>query len=183
MSKQQKSSQFPTNKSSNQPKSATPPNSSPNSVSSSLTKVQSPTPPNMPPLASSRVQPEQMSLDAHAHIQKYLGQVNKSSLTKEELNAVLRLSQHLRVFGLLSAVGYINQANQQNGVVRGRTVPVWKCLINNLLAPNDNLSDRTLMEMVIAMSRNNPSQYMISWRKSLQISNHWNFWARAYSEN
>lgn len=182
MSKQQKSSQFPTNKSSNQPKSATPPNSSPNSVSSSPTRVQSPTPPNMPPLASSRVQPEQMSLDAHAHIQKYLEKTGRNSLAREDLNAVLRLSQHLRVFGLLSVVGYINQANQQGGVVRERTVPVWKCLINNLLAPQDNLSNQALMEMVIAMNRNNPSQYMISWRKSLQMSNHWNFWARAYSD-
>jgi homoserine acetyltransferase len=168
MSKKHKSSQFTPNNSSSQPKSATPPNYSPNSVSSSPT----------------RVQPEQMSLNAHAHIQKYLKETGRNSLTKEDLNAVLRLSQHLRVFGLLSAVGYINQANQQdNNVVRKRTVPVWKCLINNLLEPQSTLPEKALMEKVIAMSRNNPSQYMISWRKSLQMSNHWNFWARAYSDS
>jgi hypothetical protein len=168
MSKKHKSSQVTPNNSSSQPKSATPPNYSPNSVSSSPTKVQ----------------PEQMSLNAHAHIQKYLKETGRNSLTKEDLNAVLRLSQHLRVFGLLSAVGYINQANQQdNNVVRKRTVPVWKCLINNLLEPQSTLPEKALMEKVIAMSRNNPSQYMISWRKSLQMSNHWNFWARAYSDS
>ena len=184
MSKKHKSSQFTPNNSSSQPKSATPPDYSPNSVSSSPTRVQSLTPANMPPLASSRVQPEQMSLNAHAHIQKYLKETGRNSLTKEDLNAVLRLSQHLRVFGLLSAVGYINQANQQdNNVVRKRTVPVWKCLINNLLEPQSTLPEKALMEKVIAMSRNNPSQYMISWRKSLQMSNHWNFWARAYSDS
>ncbi len=75
----------------------------------------------------------------------------------------------------------INQ--QDNNVVRKRTVPVWKCLINNLLEPQSTLPEKALMEKVIAMSRNNPSQYMISWRKSLQMSNHWNFWARAYSDS
>jgi hypothetical protein len=58
---------------------------------------------------SRRVQPEQMSLDAYGHIQKYLEICNKAKLDKEDLTAVLRLSQHLRVFGLLSAVGYVNQ--------------------------------------------------------------------------
>ena len=53
---------------------------------------------------SSLVLPEQMSLNAHEHIQMYLQKYSKRKLDKNDLTAVLRLSQHLRVFGLLSAV-------------------------------------------------------------------------------
>ena len=87
--------------------------------------------PNPTP-SSLRVQPEQMSLTAHGHIQKYLKSEGKEHLEQEDLNAVLRLSQHLRIFGLLSAVGYINQSNDQEGKVRLRTVPVWKSLFGTV---------------------------------------------------
>ncbi len=135
---------------------------------------------------SAAVQPEQMSLDAHQHIQKYLQNYNKSSFEKEDLNATLRLSQHLRIFGLLSAVGYINQSNAQGGKVREQTVPVWGCLIGQLLNqpvnPDNNQDCKNLMEFVITMSRERPPEYMAMWRKSLILAQHWNFWARAYSE-
>jgi homoserine acetyltransferase len=131
---------------------------------------------------SSRIQPEQISLDAHQHIQKYLKDNHKQFLDKEDLNAVLRLSQHLRVFGLLSAVGYINQSNAQEGKVRERTVPVWKLLLNQLVEPEKPLTSKELMEKVVEISKQSPSKYMTTWRKSLLMANHCNFWARAYSE-
>ncbi|MFM6845731.1 MAG: hypothetical protein ACKPKS_18400, partial [Dolichospermum sp.] len=82
---------------------------------------------------SSLVLPEQMSLFAHEHIQKYLRKYNKQKLDKNDLTAVLRLSQHLRVFGLLSAIGYLYQANaQDNYEVRKRTVPVWELLLGQI---------------------------------------------------
>ncbi|PSO72039.1 MAG: hypothetical protein BRC40_10650 [Cyanobacteria bacterium QH_8_48_120] len=131
---------------------------------------------------SPRVQPEQTSLDAHQHIQQYLKSCGKASLEQEDLNAVLRLSQHLRVFGLVSAVGYINQSNHQQGRVRERTVPVWQSLLGQLLVPDNPPEGKELMEKVIEMSGNYPSQYIAIWRQSLILSNHWNFWARAYQE-
>lgn len=137
-------------------------------------------------MSSSGVQPEQMSLNGHQHIQKYLQTYNKSVFSKEDLNATLRLSQHLRVFGLLSAVGYINQFNAQGGKVREQTVPVWGCLIGQLLNqpinPNNRQDCKNLMEFVIEMSRTRPAEYMAMWQKSLILAQHWNFWARAYSE-
>ncbi|MFW6296300.1 MAG: hypothetical protein ACOC04_03815 [Halothece sp.] len=140
------------------------------------------------------VKPEQVSLDAHTHIQKYLKDSQKTGLEQEDLNAVLRLSQHLRVFGLLSAVGYINQSNDQEGKVRKRTVPVWKCLLEQLFEPKElqallqleevpnSFTEKQLMEAVKEMADKHPSEYMSMWRKSLVIANHWNFWARAYAE-
>lgn len=131
---------------------------------------------------SRRVQPEQMSLDAYGHIQKYLKSFNKTKLDKEDLTAVLRLSQHLRVFGLLSAVGYVNQSNAQEGKVRERTVPVWQSLIGQLLDKDNPPTGRQLMQKVEQMARNEPSKYMATWRSSLSLANYWNFWARAYQE-
>ncbi len=131
-------------------------------------------------LAPHGVQPEQISLDAYAHIQKYIDH-NKQKLDKNDLNAVLRLSQHLIVFGLLSAVGYLNQSNaQENNETRKRTVPVWQSLLGQLI-DKDNLPNRQdLMKQVEQIARNQPAKYMALWRQSLILANHWNFWARAY---
>ncbi|MBW4629037.1 MAG: hypothetical protein KME49_26905 [Brasilonema octagenarum HA4186-MV1] len=145
---------------------------------------------------SSRVQPEQMSLSAHRHIQKYLTDNNQNRLKNEDVTAVLRLSQHLRVFGLLSAVGYINQSDskeernqpnaQQGRSVRDRTEPVWKSLLGQLIAEitgETKLPSREqLMENVVRMANNEPARYMASWRKAMMIAHHWNFWAKAYEE-
>lgn len=120
--------------------------------------------------------PEEMSINAYNHIQEYLN--TRTSLTKEELNAVLRLSQHLRVFGLLSAVGYINQSNAQEGAVRERTVPVWRSLLCQLI--DSSLPANELMRTIKNMAQQQPNDYMQLWRKSLTISKHWNFWARAH---
>jgi heme-binding NEAT domain protein len=131
---------------------------------------------------SSLVLPEQMSLSAHEHIQEYLKTYKKQKLDKNDLTAVLRLSQHLRVFGLLSAVGYLNQANaQDNNEVRKRTVPVWELLLGQMVdqAP----SKEEMMTQIVDIARNKPQEYMLMWRKSLLLANHWNFWARAYQED
>jgi hypothetical protein len=126
------------------------------------------------------IQPEQMSLSAHDHIQVYLnGQAN---ISDEDLTAVLRLSQHLRVFGLLSAVGYINQTNDQEGKIRERTVPVWRSLLSQLILSQSSTDSRELMKTVVDMAKQNPTEYMATWRKSLVLTNHWNFWARAYKK-
>ncbi|MDY7016543.1 MAG: hypothetical protein SVX43_23690 [Cyanobacteriota bacterium] len=165
MGKKRKSSQFPKGK-------------KPEKLDKSTVPFESPTPTAQP----QRIQPEQMSLEAHAHIQTYLKDAEKSHLEQEDLNAVLRLSQHLRVFGLLSAVGYLNQSNDQEGKVRKRTVPIWESLLRQLLTPGSSATKDELMETVIAMTRNNPSEYMVNWRKCLMMSERWNFWARAYSQ-
>ena len=137
--------------------------------------------------SSAVVQPEQMSLTAHQHIQEYLKAANKAYIEKEDLNAVLRLSQHLRVFGLLSAVGYLNQSNaQENNETRKRTVPVWGLLLGQMLGKTINASNALerleLMETVVEMARQNPGEYMAAWRKSLILAEQWNFWARAYTK-
>ncbi|MBE9129430.1 hypothetical protein IQ257_27485 [Coleofasciculus sp. LEGE 07092] len=123
-----------------------------------------------------------MSLTAHAHIQTYLNETGKSKLNKDDVTAVLRLAQHLRVFGLLSAVGYLNQSNAQEGKVRERTEPVWKSLLGQLIEPNNPPNAKNLMTNVVEMASQKPSEYMAAWRKSLILANHWNFWARAYQE-
>lgn len=180
MSKKHKPSQF------SQPKTTSP---NPGTVAqdSNLPKVEiTATPPNPLPSSGSqsrRVQPEQMSLNACQHIQKYLKSCNKTKLDKEDLTAVLRLSQHLRVFGLLSAVGYVNQSNAQEGKVRERTVPVWQSLLGQLLNEDNPPTGRQLMQKVEQMARHQPSEYMATWRSSLILANHWNFWARAYQED
>ena len=179
MTKKHKSSQFP--------KSKSPVVTHPNRP---LAEVQAP---NSTPSIDSvavkadgrRVQPEQMSLNAHQHIQQYLDKHRQDikKLTKEDLNAVLRLSQHLRVFGLLSAVGYINQSNaQENNEVRKRTVPVWECLLGRLIHPNNPPDAEALMAEVVKMAHERPSEYMATWRKALILAHHWNFWARAYQQ-
>jgi len=139
-------------------------------------------PSNPPPSPGQRIQPEQMSLTAHAHIQTYLNEIGKSKLNKDDVTAVLRLAQHLRVFGLLSAVGYLNQSNAQEGKVRERTEPVWKSLLGQLLDPNNPPNAENLMKKVVKKANEQPSEYMAAWRRSLILANHWNFWARAYQE-
>ncbi len=126
------------------------------------------------------IQPEEMSLLAHGHIQVYLDK--QPNISEEDLTAVLRLSQHLRVFGLLSAVGYINQTNDQEGKIRERTVPVWRSLLSQLILGEAARDSRTLMAAVVEMARQQPREYMTTWRKSLVLTNHWNFWARAYKK-
>ncbi|MBE9255911.1 hypothetical protein IQ228_00475 [Dolichospermum sp. LEGE 00246] len=124
-----------------------------------------------------------MSLTAHEHIQKYLRKYRKQKLDKNDLTAVLRLSQHLRVFGLLSAVGYVNQSNEQEGDVRKRTVPVWESLLGQMVDQDNPLNKEELMAQIVDITRNKPQEYMLTWRKSLLLANHWNFWARAYQED
>lgn len=130
----------------------------------------------------SLVRPEQISLLAHSHIQSYMQSQSSEKLTQDDLTAVLRLSQHLRVFGLLSAVGYINQSNQQAGRVRERTVPVWTALLGQLVNEQDTLPPRELMRIIREKASENPSEYLALWRRALNLANHWNFWARAYQE-
>jgi len=100
----------------------------------------------------------------------------------DDLTAVLRLSQHLRVFGLLSAVGYVNQSNDQNGKIRERTVPVWESLLGQLIDEKNPPKRKDLMEAVVKMAKTDPDLYLETWRRSLVLANHWNFWARAYQE-
>ena len=133
------------------------------------------------PQADNSIKPEQMSLSACQHIQNYVEKHCKKQLDKNDLNAVLRLSQHLRVFGLLSAVGYINQSNDQQGEVRKRTVPVWSCLLGQIILNNQSPNKKELMEAVQQMADKQPNQYMTAWRKAMILANHWNFWARAYA--
>jgi uncharacterized protein YicC (UPF0701 family) len=124
------------------------------------------------------IKPEQMSLAAHSHIQKIL---NDETLTAEDLNAVYQLSQHLRTFGLLSAVGYINQSQDKDEAkVRARTLPIWQSLLAQLLNQREDIGAKELMDTVIKYANNRPDIYMLQWRRSLELSQHWNFWARAY---
>lgn len=152
--------------------------------SSSQTKTEDKVnPANSQSLPVSKVKPEQMSLRAYQHIQGYLRQQNRPKLEKNDLNAVLRLSQHLRVFGLLSAAGYVNQSNEQGGKTRERTVPVWKSLLGQLINETNPPDKEQIMEQVKKMADEQPAQYMENWRRALMLSNHWNFWARAYTES
>lgn len=128
------------------------------------------------------VQPEHTSLIAHQHIRKYMEEAQLTNFSEDDLTAVLRLSSHLRIFGLLSAVGYINQSNAQSGKVRERTVPVWSSLLGQLLSEQNTLDRNHLMQHVLEMVENQPHQYMLQWQRALSMANHWNFWARAYKE-
>lgn len=103
-------------------------------------------------------------------------------MTENDLTAVLRLSQHLRVFGLLSATGYVNQSNDQNGKIRQRTVPVWESLLGQLVDEKHVPDRQSLMQQVLEMANDRPAEYMATWRRALVLANHWNFWARAYKE-
>ncbi len=127
------------------------------------------------------VKPEQISLTAHKHIQTYLESSAKTAIDKEDLNAILRLSQHLRVFGLLSAAAYVKQTNAQEGKVRSRILPVWKSLLGQFINPQKPPSEDELREAIVKMARTEPAKYMATWSKAMMLSNHWNFWARAYS--
>lgn len=168
-----------------------PKSSSPSSLKNSQTPPSEPSMNNLAqppksPAGNRNVKPEEMSLMAHDHIQAYLQGYDKTEMDKEDLNAVLRLSQHLRVFGLLSAIGYLNQSNaQENNQVRLRTVPVWGCLLNHLLGhPVAQLGPKErkdLMTEIVKITQNEPGKYMALWRKSLVLAEQWNFWARAYS--
>ncbi len=134
------------------------------------------------------VQPEHMSLAAHAHVAEYMKQHSVSSLSDNEVIAVLKLSQHLRVFGLLSAVGFVKQSNQQSGETKERIRPVWESLLCQMLNDdkvNDNNSQpvkdaHELMTAVLAMTQQRPAVYMALWRRAIALSKHWSFWARAY---
>ncbi|MGY2975696.1 hypothetical protein [Thermostichus sp. MS-CIW-37] len=129
---------------------------------------------------SASVRPEHTSLLAYKHIQQYMRSQGKEFLSQEDLNAVLRLSQHLRVFGLLSAIGYVNQSNAQEGKVRQRTVPVWTSLLGQLVTEDNSLEPKALMQRIQALASDQPVEYLALWRRSLILANHWNFWARAY---
>jgi hypothetical protein len=126
------------------------------------------------------IQAEQSSLSAHKHIRAYMG--IQQTISEDDLTAVLRLSQHLRVFGLLSAVGYANSSNNQNGQVRQQTVPVWMSLLGQLINEDQPPVGRALMDEVLKLAEYHPAQYTAVWRQSLVLANHWNFWARAYKE-
>ncbi len=142
--------------------------------------VHNPLPPSQVSISTEQhqsVQPEQMSLEAHQHIQTYLN--GRKKLEKDEVTAILRLSQHLRVFGLLSAVGYLNHA-KDSGEVAKRTKPVWSRLLKSLT--NSEKSEIELLEEIKQMAERTPTVYMATWRKSLILSKHWNFWAKAYQE-
>lgn len=132
--------------------------------------------------STERLKPEQMSLSAHQHIQQYLRTQRKEVMDDDDLTAALRLSQHLRVFGLLSAAGFVNQSNAQGGKVRQRTVPVWESLLGQLLDETDPPQQQQLMAKMVELAQQEPAQYMALWRRSLALSHHWNFWARAYKE-
>lgn len=178
MSKRKKGQQK-SNNSPNQQKTTTSltVNQSSNSTSSHSNSTQLLT----QPTRTIMVQAEQMSLTAHQHIITYKGV--RSLMEEKDLTAILRLSTHLRVFGLLSAVGYINQSNDQNGEVRKRTLPVWRSLLGQMLMDNSNISERDLMNHIQTMASDNPTEYMVMWRKSLTLSQYWNFWGRAYTNN
>lgn len=125
------------------------------------------------------VRPEQMSLDAYQHIQLCL--TGKSHLDKDDVTAILRLSQHLRVFGLLSAVGYLNHSKA--GKVQDRTKRMWMPLLWRLIYEHEPVgSERDLMTAVKQMAGDKAPLYMATWRKALILSNHWNFWAKAHQK-
>ncbi len=131
------------------------------------------------PVQQQPVRPEQMSLDAYQHIQICLNK--KSQFDKDDVTAILRLSQHLRVFGLLSAIGYLNHSKA--GKVQDRTKPMWKPLLWRLIHENGPIgSEAELMTEIEQMARKQSPLYMATWRRALILSNHWNFWARAYQK-
>lgn len=178
MGKHNKSSQFPTGKKP-QPssQSITPQPATLQPLNLNSLGVDSPTEPLPEPNCS--VRPEQMSLDAYQHIQDCLNERKK--LDKEEVTAILQLSQHLRVFGLLSSVGYLKHAKE--GKVKDRTKPMWLPLLWRLVFGSKPLgNEEELLQKVEHMARNESSLYMAAWRKALTLSHHWNFWARAYQK-
>jgi hypothetical protein len=166
MSKKHKSSQFP-----NRPVQAT--------AQPTVAPPSSPTVPTSH--TSSPVKPEEMSLKAHQHIQDCLARLESSTLSKDDVTAVLRLAQHLRVFGLLSAVGYLKHS--KDGKVQERTKPMWLPLLWRLVFDNQPLGEpEALMQEVQRRAQEDPRFYMVTWRRAMNFSNHWNFWAKAYQE-
>jgi hypothetical protein len=172
-----RSTQFPKGskpQSSAQPSAAVPPKS-PQGASTSNQQFQA-SPSSAQPQP---VRPEQMSLDAFQHIQLCLN--GRSQLDKDDVTAILRLSQHLRVFGLLSAVGYLKHSKE--GKVQDRTKPMWLPLLWRLIHEHEPVGSASeLLTEVEQMARNRAPLYMATWRKALILSNHWNFWARAYQK-
>ena len=166
-----------TNQGSNQSSQSSGGVSAQSSQAKSISSQPLQTTPSPAPTSKQVVKPEQMSLDAYQHIQLCLN--GKSHLEKEDVTAILRLSQHLRIFGLLSAVGYLNQAKA--GKVQDRTKPMWMPLLWRLVYEHEpSGSEHDLMTKVERMARENAPLYMATWRKALILSNHWNFWARAH---
>ena len=136
----------------------------------------------LPSPSVSLVQPEHMSLTAHAHIIDYLEKFSKGTKTLEdsEIVSILQLSQHLRMFGLLSAAGFVKQTNQQGGEVQKKRRQVWELLLCKLLGSSEVSDAKTLMEAIVKMTSDRPAEYMALWRRATVLSKHWNFWARAY---
>ena len=130
------------------------------------------------------VRPEHMSLTAHEHITAYLEKFSKGTqqLEDSEIVSILQLSQHLRVFGLLSAVGFVKQTNQQSGDVQKKRRQVWELLLCKLLGSEEIVDAKTLMDTVVKMTKDRPAEYMALWRRSIALSKHWNFWAKAYQK-
>lgn len=146
----------------------------------------------MPQAASTQpsfkpLQPEQMSLEAYRHIQECLKRKAVTTLPKEDVTAIIQLTQHLRVFGLLSAVGYVRHARE--GKIRDRIRPMWMPLLWRLIfgsdakiPTNDSQARQNLMDETYKLSTQDPKGYMVKWRLALKLANHWNFWARAFQE-
>ncbi|WP_416674382.1 hypothetical protein [Egbenema bharatensis] len=178
--------------------SPTPSNRMTDKLSSAATPVPTPagaTPPQPPhpttpaPEAAPALQPlqpEQMSLAAYGHIQECLKDKQVEFLKKEDVTAVVQLAQHLRVFGLLSAVGYVRHARE--GKIRERIRPMWTPLLWRLVCGDEvrpkqeKAARQALMNVTYTLSTEDPKGYMVKWRQGMKLANHWNFWARACQE-
>ncbi|MDF5713472.1 MAG: hypothetical protein PUP93_06190 [Rhizonema sp. NSF051] len=53
--------------------------------------------------------------------------------------------------------------------------------LSQFINPQKPPSEDELREAIVKMARTEPAKYMATWRKAMMLSNHWNFWARAYS--
>jgi hypothetical protein len=152
--------------------------------------------------AKHRIQPEKISLLAHDHIQAYISESwriqegrPKDKLNSAEATSVFQLGQHLRVFGLLSAVGFVSQSNQQSGDTSKQRGKVWKTLLGSLMGDAPSISAEEIKEGAdfdaaklmakvkgLAEQQQTQSEYMAMWQKALRLSKHWSFWAKAYQE-
>ena len=128
------------------------------------------------------VQPEHTSLTAHSHIAAYIDKFERAErlLTDSEINAVLQLAQHLRVFGLVSAAGFVGQTNDQGGSTQEKRRPVWELLLCQLIDDPEVIDAKTLKREVLKIASDQPAMYMALWRRAVLFSKHWNFWAKAY---
>lgn len=175
-----KSSQFP---STHQPQPSTPPVSPTPPPAATTSIPREVVPLGQSPSASKptgRVQPEQLSLLAHDHIQKLLN--GRDRLSKGQVTSVQQLSQHLRVHGLLSAAAFFRQTNSQEGKNRQANKEVWEVLLGHLVNHTSPPKGMTLTQVVQKLASDTPPDYLVLWRKSLLLTNHWNFWAKAYEE-